>query len=292
MRTVPLPREVPRRHDPVCLEARVRDNRPVGDRYWLLSVEAYELARAVRPGQFSMLTPARHVAGAPTLPRPMAIYDRDTETGAVQVLYGVVGEGTRELTRFGRGDVITVVGPLGRPFDVGGHHHCLLVLGRGIGTCSLTLLAREEVRRGGRVVAVTSGRNEKAVVGAELYASLGVETYRVTDSAGSSDPDALRARLQARFDPAPPGRIAVCGSERLARLAAQLGQRWDIDVQVSVEAHMACGLGYCHGCAAADHAEGTESPLVCVEGPVFGIARERRPAAGIPRPHDLVLDSS
>ncbi|MBO0872611.1 MAG: dihydroorotate oxidase electron transfer subunit, partial [Pseudonocardia sp.] len=57
------------------------------------------------------------------------------------------------------------------------------------------------------------------------------------------------------------------GSERLARLAAELGGRWRASVQVCLEAHMACGLGYCHGCATSTG--GGPPRLVCRDGPVF-----------------------
>jgi len=40
-------------------------------------------------------------------------------------------------------------------------------------------------------------------------------------------------------------------------------------VQVSLEAHMACGLGYCHGCATGTRTADEESPLICRDGPVF-----------------------
>jgi dihydroorotate dehydrogenase electron transfer subunit len=38
---------------------------------------------------------------------------------------------------------------------------------------------------------------------------------------------------------------------------------------VSLEAHMACGLGYCHGCSSGAPGLAEEAPLVCRDGPVF-----------------------
>jgi len=62
----------------------------------------------------------------------------------------------------------------------------------------------------------------------------------------------------------------VCGAGVLARLAAELGAFWGVPVQASLEAHMACGLGYCHGCAAPVRTDASvEGPLVCADGPVF-----------------------
>ena len=105
---------------------------------------------------------------------------------------------------------------------------------------------------------------------AHYCAELGARVIAVTDDDGSSAIPALGERLRAEFRAAPPAVILVCGAGVLARLAAELGAEWGVPVQVSLEAHMACGLGYCHGCAApvATDPE-TEGPLVCVDGPVF-----------------------
>jgi dihydroorotate dehydrogenase electron transfer subunit len=54
------------------------------------------------------------------------------------------------------------------------------------------------------------------------------------------------------------------------RLATEVARASGASVQVSIEARMACGLGFCHGCATGIVGASEESPLVCVDGPVFG----------------------
>jgi hypothetical protein len=48
---------------------------------------------------------------------------------------------------------------------------------------------------------------------------------------------------------------------------------------VSLEARMACGIGYCHGCSHGAVGESEEAPLVCREGPVF--AASLQPSADL-----------
>jgi dihydroorotate dehydrogenase electron transfer subunit len=264
--------EVPPRSTPVCVPAPVVENLHVGDRYWRLRLGVPSIAATARPGQFLLLTPSRQPATGPTLPRPMAIYDLDRTSGTVEILYGVVGHGTRNLTTFRPGDLMTVVGPLGRPFEVVPDTRRMLLVGRGIGTCSFTLLARDQLARGVAVTALLSGRHPGAVIGADFCASLGIPVQKVHDLDGSSAVERVRERLIANLDATPPQFLATCGSGRLVALCQELGQRWGSEVQVSVEAHMACGLGYCHGCAAGQQGEGRESPLVCTIGPVFRLA--------------------
>jgi dihydroorotate dehydrogenase electron transfer subunit len=257
------------RPTPTWSDALVVEHSHERDRYWRLVLEAPAIAATAQPGQFVMLTPTRGHDSWPVLPRPMAVFDSDVGRCTITVLYGVVGAGTRHLSTFRPGERITTVGPLGRPFDLEGEPRSVLLLGRGIGTCSLSLLGANSVGRGARVTAVTSGRYGAAVIGADFYRHHGVDVLSVNDADGSSDVDVLAAVLHARLDVAPPQLVAVCGSHRLTALASRLGERWSADVQVSVEAHMACGLGYCHGCATGERTAEAESPLVCKDGPVF-----------------------
>jgi dihydroorotate dehydrogenase electron transfer subunit len=265
----PLASENPARARPTCLAAPVILNHHVSDRYWRLQLEAPEIAATARAGQFVLLTASHTPAEGPSLPRPMAVYDVDRGAGVIDILYGVVGEGTSQLTTFRPGQAMTVVGPLGRPFQLPPQMDRQLLVGRGIGTCSLTLLAREQVERGVAVSAIVSGRRYDAVVGFDSFAALGIEVSAVVDADGTSDVDRVRALLLAEHDGTPPQLIATCGSERLLALCRELRARWRCEAQVSVEAHMACGLGYCHGCAAGQRGGGEESPLVCTTGPVF-----------------------
>lgn len=266
---VTLPPPAQARPTPTVSRSTILEHRPIADRYRFLRVEAPTIAERCRPGQFVMLTAAREHESAPVLPRPMAIYRTDA-AGTVDILYGVVGSGTERLAGFAVGETLTMVGPLGRWFDIGPDVSSVLLVGRGIGTCSLTTVAQRHHDIG--ITAVTSGRHPGALIGADLYRGFGVRRLvEVTDADGTAAPESLFATLTADLDEAPPQLILTCGSKRLTRLCERLAQRWDgCRVQVSVEAHMACGLGYCHGCASGARSEGVESPLVCKDGPVFG----------------------
>jgi dihydroorotate dehydrogenase electron transfer subunit len=266
-----LPPAVAPRPRPVAHRAPVLEHHDLAGRYRFLRLYARPIADHALPGQFVMLTVARDGENAPVLPRPMAIYRTDTTAGTIDILYGVVGAGTRRLAGFRTDETMLVVGPLGRWFEIGPDVASVLLIGRGIGTCSLTTVAQSTATTAVTTTAVISARHPVALIGGDLYREFGVRAlHEVTDDAGTSSPEALFARLTADLDDAPPELILTCGSERLTRLCQQLAQRWiGSTVQVSVEAHMACGLGYCHGCASGARSEGAESPLICTDGPVF-----------------------
>lgn len=252
---------------PHLLEAWVSAHERISPRHWRLAVTAPPIAATAMPGQFLMVTVARAGASGHALPRPMAISRCDGEE--TEFVYGVVGAGTRDLTAIGPGEPLTIVGPLGQPFSLLPDTRSLLVIGRGIGSCSLTMLARAAAARGARVTAVDSAQRPELLVGAGYFAAAGTHTIAVTDEDASSDPRQVAARLRGLLDAAPPQQIAVCGSARLTELARSLGAMWGARVEVSIEAHMACGLGYCHGCSRGTRSAAAEDPLVCKDGPVF-----------------------
>jgi dihydroorotate dehydrogenase electron transfer subunit len=254
---------------PQLLEAPIVGHLPVGAEYWRLTFAAPAVARAAGPGQFVMLTIARSGEPAPVLPRPMAIYARDPAAGTIDVVYRVVGEGTRRLTDWRVGEAMVTVGPLGRGFVVPAGARRIVLLGRGIGTCSLTVLAAEAAAAGVRVAAVASARHAGVLIGPDTYRASGAaDVLGVVDEDGSSEPARLAAQLAAWCADGV-DELYVCGSARLLVLAADVARRHGAGVQVSLEAHMACGLGYCHGCAAGRPGVPHETPLVCADGPVF-----------------------
>jgi dihydroorotate dehydrogenase electron transfer subunit len=248
-------------------------NDQIGIDAWRLRLHSPALSTA-EPGQFAMLS-LRHPDGfGHAMPRPMAIYGRDRVAETADIVYRVVGRGTEEMSGWTPTDRVPVVGPLGRPFLLAASARVIVLLGRGIGTCSLASLAKDAAAVGVRVIAVSSARDAARLIGVEDYERAGVaKVISVVDRDGSSDPrqvaDELRAAGAERADA-----FFVCGSARLLRLAADLAAASGASVQVSLEARMACGLGFCHGCAAGQRTDAQETSLVCVDGPVFDLLPE------------------
>lgn len=250
-------------------DGRVLRSRRAGE-LWRLDLEAPAVASRARPGQFAMIGVSPDASAAKTLPRPMALYDWDTDEGSVSIVYRVVGAGTSILSRAKPGDTLSLLGPLGRPFDVHGLEGTVLLLGRGIGSCSLLSVAKAASSSGCCVVAVLSARNESAMVASEDFLDAGARVVlAVVDRDGSSRIEHLEARLRALDEVDRLGHVYCCGAERFWPLAGRLAERAPVEIQVAVEARMACGLGYCHGCAAPVTTY-EEAPLVCRDGPCFG----------------------
>ena len=265
--------EVMRKNDAVTpaatfVETEIISNDEIAPEHHLLRVRSGELANGA-PGQFGIIRPGAATDVHPLLPRPMAVYRYDKVAGTADFVYRVVGQGTAAMAQRRPGDMVEIVGPVGRPFPIAKSTNGILIVGRGIGVCSLTTLIDEARRRGIEVYALLSARNRDVVLGAEIIKKAGGHALSVNDMDGTSAIENVEPWLSEIINTGRAQQAYVCGSNRLIELTTQLASQADVETYVSLEAHMACGLGYCHSCATGAFGESTESPLVCRDGPVF-----------------------
>src|SRR6516164_983348 len=125
--------------------APVLINRHLARDTWLIRLQAPELARSIRPGQFLMIRLPGH--SDPLLGRPFALYDTVLDDGGqpigLDVVYLVVGKVTGLLTNRKVGERLEVWGPLGNGFPtLSGLDHVGLVAG-GIGQTPFLAYIRE-----------------------------------------------------------------------------------------------------------------------------------------------------
>ena len=260
-----------------------------GDQH-VLRLHAPETAAHARPGQFV------HLACDPLLPmrRPLSIQLTDPEAGWIELLFKVVGYGTRLLARREAGDELALLGPIGRPFEVPPEVRFPVLVGGGVGIPPMVFLARELAGRaeGGPVAFLgsevpfpfTTTEAGLDVPGAPQAATAadarleawgvpnrlastaglpGAHTGYVTDLAESYlNGLAPEQRAQAA--------IFAVGPEPMLAATARVGRTLAIPVWVSLEEHMACAVGGCAGCTVrVEEPAGPAMRRVCVDGPVF-----------------------
>lgn len=101
-------------------------------------IEAPEIARAARPGQFVVLR--LHERGERI---PLTIADADPETGGVTIVVQEVGKTTREMgDKFDKGDcILDFVGPLGKPSEIE-NFGTVICIGGGLGIAPVYPITR------------------------------------------------------------------------------------------------------------------------------------------------------
>lgn len=252
---------------------------------WQLRLDLPSLAPRIGAGQFLHVKPSG--ALAPYLRRPFSVYDvPEAPDGAVDLLYAVVGGGTAALAALRPGDRCSVLGPLGRTFDLAADGAWHVLVAGGIGVAPFPDLAKRLVAAGADpardVQAVLGARTARALFCQDDYACLGVPCAVATDD-GSAGLRGTAVALAAHLlDGAPAGRpvrVYGCGPEPMLRALQALCVARQVPGQLSIDRRMACGLGICRSCvvavADAPGAGGQHFETVCREGPIFDTATLR-----------------
>lgn len=231
-----------------------------------VSVKAPDIAAESRPGQFVM---ARVGNGMdPLLRRPFSVH-QVSEGGIVQILYKVVGKGTQELARMQTGELIDVLGPLGRGFRLNTERQHFLV-GGGIGIAPLLFLARQILEKNeSPAITVLLGARKREEI-APLVADfkrMGLAVQLATED-GSLGKQGLVTDLLSPLHKETMAMVYTCGPYPMLRAVASMCRDRGWNCQVSLETIMACGLAACLGCA-VPRADMMGYVHVCKDGPVF-----------------------
>jgi dihydroorotate dehydrogenase electron transfer subunit len=259
-----------------------------GDQF-IMRIRAPKCAEAATPGSFV------HISCDDTLPmrRPLSIMR--VEDDCIEVLYKIVGDGLRWLSKKRPGDRISVLGPIGQPFTPSKERPNTLLIGGGVGIPPMVFFADYLRQQQGDWTPL-------AILGSELpfpfdLQSSAIETPWLDESVNATMPLlenwGVRCRLAtlAGFDGCFDGYVTdladrwlstlpvdelartevfSCGPTPMLRAVAALAEEYDLPCQVSLEEFMACAVGGCAGCAVKiDTPDGEAMKRVCVDGPVF-----------------------
>ena len=243
----------------------------VNDEYKHLVVKATPKALAARPGQFFQLLCPSPDAIEVWFRRPQSVYRVARSSGRLEFLYKVVGRGTQGLATLKPGDMLDMVGPLGKGFDIQPNRKNIVVLGRGVGLATMAPISQAAGELGVRVTAILSARSPELALAADLFESVGT-VIKVLDTDGSSSVENVESILRRLIREKKADAFYTCGSNRLLQLMKRVGREHGVPGQAAMEQIMACGLGPCYICVRTFEVRGRrEMRRVCVEGPVFDL---------------------
>lgn len=276
-------------------DAIVDANEALPGGHYLLRLTAPDIAERARPGQFV------HLRCGPDLPmrRPLSILRATVRSGQIELLYKAVGVGTRQLATRRRGEAISVLGPIGKPFSPDPARPRVLAIGGGVGMPPMLFLAQtlrppnpvpwQPLLLLGSEVAfpfqprpsamLVDGMPAGSIAALPLAEDWGIPSRLASgqgfpgcfDGHVTQLADAYLATLDA--DALRQTQIVACGPTPMLRAAAAVSARYGLPAQLCLEEHMACGVGGCAGCVVElATPDGPAMARVCVDGPVFEAA--------------------
>ena len=256
-----------------------------GDQY-ILTLDSPEIAKATKPGQFVHIT----VSDSLAMRRPISIMSVDTDNGTFDLLYKVVGEGTRQLAERKIGEVLSIIGPIGNGFELTDKKLPLLI-GGGVGMPPMIAIAQQMK---------DTNHDPFVILGSEVPFPFTPELSKIGNpcpNASHTMPlleewnvacrlaslqdykgvfkgyvtDLAREYLNTlSTDELAQVEVYSCGPHPMLEAVAKLAKEYDLPCQVSLEEYMACAVGGCAGCVVEVQTDdGPAMKRVCVDGPIF-----------------------
>ena len=240
----------------------ILENRKINPEYFKISFRSKYLARRVKPGQFM------HVkinAGCdPLLRRPFSYYR--VQQDKVEILYEILGRGTRLLSEIKKGTSLQVMGPLGRQFSENIGRKKRILVGGGVGVPPLVFLAESF----GCHQFFIGTKSTREILPLKEVKKFHSKVFYSTED-GSYGAKGLVTQLLENFIEKDGGGpddyfIQTCGPNRMMERVMEIADHYGIEGEASWDERMACAVGVCLGCMVLTHRGWTAS---CTEGPVF-----------------------
>ena len=223
-----------------------------------------DLAEQAKPGQFLCIYPRNR---STLLPRPISICEIREDRKALRIVYRVAGQGTGEFSKYGAGETIDIMGTLGNGFpaeEATGKK--VFLMGGGIGVPPILQLAKE-INGDKQIIVGYRDSNTFLKEDLEEYGKVYIATEDGSTGARGNvmnaiDENGLKAEL-----------IYACGPMPMLRAIKAYAAEHHIKAYISLEEHMACGVGACLGCVVktkeVDHHSNVNNARICTDGPVF-----------------------
>ena len=257
----------------VDVDARVIRNTRLSPDYNIIALAAPEIAAATAPGQFVMVKSGH--GGDPLLRRPFSVFEVLRSNGRVEglsLLSKRVGITTSMLFDAVEGDIISCLGPLGRPFEpIEPPAQAWMVAG-GVGLAPFATLVDVLYDRGTKTTLFYGARTGAELFYLDWFRARGVRLVLATEDGSVGDHARITVPLERELREAASTKIMVyaCGPEAMLEAVAHVSARFARPSQVSVERVMGCGMGGCYSCVIPVR-DGSASHYVrsCIAGPVF-----------------------
>jgi dihydroorotate dehydrogenase electron transfer subunit len=252
-------------------KAKLISNQCISGNNWHALLRVPLIASKAVPGQFIQVRLTDGIE--PLLRRPFSIHS--ARGAGVSILYEVIGTGTRIFSQKKPGETLEVIGPLGNGFDISlsrckGVEVSILVAG-GMGVAPLVFLAQKLSTISSKLetLALVGGRTREQVLCINEFRKTGCVVKVSTDDGSSGTKGRVTSLLEnalRKINDPECVMVYACGPKPMLKGVDTVVKKFGIPAQLSLESHMACGIGACLGCV-VDTTEGYKR--VCKDGPVF-----------------------
>lgn len=226
------------------------------------SVEAPDVARARKPGQFVVLRLDEKGERF-----PLTIVDSNEESGTIDLIVQDAGYSTHVLSNMEVGDTIKdVLGPLGNPTEVENFGTVVCVAG-GVGTAVIYPIVKAMQEAGNHVITLIGARTKELIILEDEMKEFSDELIVTTDDGSYGIEGFGSTVLEEMLDEGRKiDRAVAIGPVLMMRAVANVTRNYGVKTIVSLNPIMVDGTGMCGGCRVT---VGDEVKFACVDGPEF-----------------------
>jgi ferredoxin--NADP+ reductase len=234
----------------------------LSDLVTLFEIDAKDIARKARPGNFFVLRINEQGERV-----PLTIADFDREKGILTTVFQKVGKTTYLLGSLKEGDFISdVIGPLGKhsPIEKFGKIVCV---GGGVGIAPIYPIARALKEAGNTVISIIGARSKDLIFWEEKMKKVSDELIVTTDDGSYGRKAVVTVPLEEilREDKDIELVIAI-GPAIMMKFVCRTTEKYNVKTIVSLNSIMVDGTGMCGACRVE---VGGETKFACVDGPEF-----------------------
>jgi len=238
---------------------RIEKSGPLADKVHELWVNAPHVAHHAQAGQFVIF---RIDEKGERIPLTISAVDGD----AIRVIFMTVGKTTTHLAALSAGDHIQdIAGPLGKPSDIEKFGTCVLV-GGGVGTASLPIIARALKAAGNRVIGIVGARNADLIILEDEMREACDEFHLSTDDGSKGFHGFAADLLKQTMAREKVDAVWIIGPTIMMKVTSEVTRPAGIKTFVSLNPVMVDGTGMCGSCRVIVNGE---TKFACVDGPEF-----------------------
>ncbi|WP_025270627.1 sulfide/dihydroorotate dehydrogenase-like FAD/NAD-binding protein [Hippea sp. KM1] len=244
--------------------ARILKKEQWSDTIFSMLIEAKDVAKASKAGQFIILIPKEHGERV-----PLTIADSSKDEGWVQIVFQVVGKSTLELSKMSEGEELySFVGPLGMPSEVEKFPGKVVMIGGGIGIAPIHPIAKTLKEMGNHVISIIGARTADLLIMEDKMKEASTELIIATDDGSKGKKGfvnmVLEELLATEADSV--DRIWAIGPPIMMKACVESAKKFNKPIIVSLNPIMVDGTGMCGACRVT---VGGETKFACVDGPEF-----------------------
>lgn len=233
----------------------------IAEKTRLFIIEAPEIARIARPGQFVVVRISE--AGERI---PLTVADMDAQKGTITLIVQEIGFTTKEMGKLKEGEkILDLTGPLGVPTHIE-NMGTVAGVGGGIGIAALYPVMRGFKSAGNKTISIIGCRSKRFLFWEDKLRSVSDMLYITTDDGSCIKKGLVTDSLKEIIEKQKIDLVFTVGPTIMMKMTAEVTRPYNIHTIASLNPIMIDATGMC-GCCRVN--VGGETKFTCVHGPDF-----------------------